>query len=261
MFFRFAVDFVRRLFQRVAAVLPIIVAAAAFTVILSVLVYVLAPFLPEQAQTILRQLQSGDLTASRDSLAQLFASYGAAKPYAFLAVQVLQVLIAPIPGQLMGLLGGYLFGFWSGLLLTMVGLGFGSWIAMGLGRLLGERVVRRFIPKAVLAKFDYLIGEGGLWNFFMLFLLPALPDDAICFIAGLTRVRIWQLVLVCVLGRLPGMAVLLFVGSSVGSSMVIANIVLAVAMLVAGALWLYSDEAEAFFYRLSKQVSVKRLRE
>ena len=79
------------------------------------------------------------------------------------------------------------FGLWKGLYLSMFGLAVGSLIAISASRLLGERLVRKFVPQPVLSKFDYLMTEGGITNFFMIFLLPALPDDAICFIAGLTR--------------------------------------------------------------------------
>lgn len=248
----FFTDLLHRLRKKVLGMIPLLLGAGLLTAVLALVVYALTPFLPEGFREVLRHAQAGDWAASRTELSLLFDGLGRAAPYAFLGVQFLQVLFAPIPGQVMGLLGGYLFGFWQGLLLTMAGLGIGSLVAMLLGRILGERLVRRVVPSGILEKFDYLIAEGGLWNFFMLFLLPALPDDAICFIAGLTRWRIWHLLAVCVLGRLPGMAVLTFVGASVGGDMGVANYLLVIATIAAAALWLYSDEAEAFFSRLSK---------
>lgn len=245
-------DLFHRLYKKIVGMMPLLLGAGVLTVVLALVVYALTPLLPAGLQEALRQVQAGDWAASREHLSLFFDGLGRAAPYAFLGVQFLQVLFAPIPGQVMGLLGGYLFGFWQGLLLTMIGLGIGSFAAMLLGRLLGERLVRRVVPSSILEKFDYLISGGGLWNFFMLFLLPALPDDAICFVAGLTRWRISRLLLVCLLGRLPGMAVLTFVGASVGGEMVVANYLLVIATIAAAALWLYSDEAEAFFYRLSK---------
>jgi uncharacterized membrane protein YdjX (TVP38/TMEM64 family) len=242
----------RRLRKKISALLPIIVGAIVIVGGMSLLMPLIAPALPAPHQHILTQLQRGDWSASRASLTQLFASYGAASTSIFLAVQVVQVIVAPVPGQILGLLGGYLFGFWRGLSLTMVGLTLGSWIAISLARLFGEHIARRLVPRAVFAKFDYLIDQGGLWNFFLLFLLPALPDDAICLIAGLTRLDIKKLLLVCVIGRLPGMAVLSFVGANVGGDMLIANATLALALVAAGLLWLFSEEAEAYFSRLSK---------
>jgi len=245
-------SFARRLRVKLLAIAPIIGAAIVLTLLFSAALVALYPILPDSVQELLRDIQSGDLSAIQASLTALFDGLGIGKPIAYLIVQVAQVLFAPIPGQAVGLLGGILFGFWPGLLLSMIGLTIGSAIAIGIGRLLGERIVRRLVSKSVLDKFDYLITEGGIWNFFMLFLLPALPDDAICFIAGLTRLRIWKLILACVIGRLPGIAVLLFFGSSIGGDMAVANVVFAIGIVIAVVLWLYSDEIEAYFARRVK---------
>lgn len=240
----------RRLRRKLAALLPVIAGALVVTVGLAALVHLLTPLLPAPAQELLAAMQSGDLATSRARLEAFFAAYGDAAVFVFLGAQVLQVIIAPIPGQLVGLLGGYLFGFWYGLALTMTGLALGSLLAMAGARLLGEQLVRRVVPRDLMAQFDYLIARGGLASFFLIFLLPALPDDAVCFIAGLTRLRLWKLMLVCVLGRLPGMAVLTFVGANLGSEMLLANLTLGLALGAALLLWLFSEECEAAMKRL-----------
>lgn len=244
--------FFKRLYTKVMGMVPILVGALVLTVILSVVIYALIPLLPDEYQELLREAQRGDWETRQQRLLELVEGFGPAKPYIFLTLQVLQVVFAPIPGQLIGLLAGHFFGFWRGLFLSMLGLAIGSFLAMGLGRLLGEKLVRRVVPASVRQRFDYLVEEGGLWNFFMLFLLPFFPDDAICFIAGLTRWRLLHLLAVCLVGRLPGVAVLTFLGDRVGGSMVWANTVLGVAMAAAIVLWLYSDEVEEYFYRWSK---------
>ena len=249
---RFAGALWRRLRTKLLGMAPVVGAAIVLTLVFAALLAALHPLLPPGVQGLLRELRSGDLEAIRASIEALFDRLGIRKHVAYLIVQVAQVLFAPIPAQAIGLLGGMLFGFWNGLLLSMVGLAAGSAIAIGIGRFFGERVVRRLVSKQVLEKFDYLIKEGGLWNFFMLFLLPALPDDAICFIAGLTRLPVWKLVISCLVGRLPGIAVLIFLGSSIGGDMAAANALFAVAMAAAVAIWLFSDEIEAYFARWAR---------
>ncbi len=246
-----AEPFPNRLRRKVLSLMPLAVVGAAVSVVLLVLISSLAPYLPPAYHHVIAQLQQGDWANSRASLTRIFESYGASKSVVFVLLQLLQVLVAPIPGQIMGLLGGYVFGFWHGLTLSLVGLMLGSLSAIGVGRVLGEQVVRKLLPHTVLAKFDYLIEKGGLWNFFLIFLLPALPDDAVCLIAGLTRLPVWKLVVVCMVGRLPGTAVLTFVGASVGGNMLIANVLLAAAMVVACAVWLWSEEIEALTRRWS----------
>ncbi len=101
------------------------------------------PLLPDEYQELLREAQKGDWETRQQRLLELVEGFGPAKPYIFLTLQVLQVVFAPIPGQLIGLLAGHFFGFWRGLFLSMLGLAIGSFLAMGLGRLLGEKLVRR----------------------------------------------------------------------------------------------------------------------
>lgn len=210
------------------------------------LVVLVTPYLPQRWQEVLALLNGGDWREARDQLRGILEASGVAIELAFIGLQALQVIIAPIPGQLAGLLGGYLFGFWYGLLLTMTGLAIGSLVAMSLGRLFGEQVVRRFVPTDLMAKLDNLISQGGLWNFFVIFLLPALPDDAVCFVAGLTRLSLWKLMLVMLSGRLPGMAVLCYVGNSAAEDWSQGAIVFTIAMSVSAAVWFFSEECEAW---------------
>ena len=189
----------RRLRRKIVAVTPIITGALLLVGVLSVVVYAIEPYLPATYRQLLQHARHGDWAASHASLLSMFDAYGDASSSVFLLLQILQVLVAPIPGQLLGLLGGSLFGFWHGLLLTVLGLAIGSTIAMGSSRVLGEAVVRRFVPSQILVRFDHLAGANGMWSFFLIFLLPAFPDDAVCFMAGLTRLPLHRLLLVCTL--------------------------------------------------------------
>ncbi len=246
-------DFLLRLRKKLASIAPVLLASLVLFGICWVVLYFATPYLPVPWQDAIALAGNGEVREARDHFRAILEASGWGIEIAFLTFQAIQVLVAPIPGQLAGLLGGYLFGFWYGLLLTMTGLSIGSFIAMALGRLFGVQVVRRFVPADLMAKLDRLILEGGLWNFLVIFLLPALPDDAVCFIAGMTRLSLWKLMLVMFLGRLPGMAVLCFVGTSTGEGWQGGWIVFAVAMIVSFGLWLYSDELEArvFGHRVS----------
>ncbi len=239
----------RRLQRKLVAVAPIIVGALPLVAGLWVVAYVVEPYLPATYRHLLQHMQHGDWNASRESLLSLFDAYGNARTYLFLLMQILEVLLAPIPAPLLGLLGGALFGFWHGLLLSVLGITIGSAIAMGSSRVLGEAVVRRFVPSPLLARFDHLAGANGMWSFFLIFLLPVFPDDAVCFMAGLTRLPLHRLLLVSTLGRLPGIAVLTFVAAGVGGGTTQAYLVLGAAMVLAFGLWVFSEELESLVGR------------
>lgn len=241
-------DIGRRLIRKVTALIPILLGSAALFGLASLLALAVRPHLPARARSIVELLQAGDLASSRERLLALLDGYGLAQYPLFLSLQVAQVVLAPVPGQLTGLLGGYLFGFWPGLALTTIGLAAGSALAVAAGRLLGLTVVRRLVPPRLLARFDGLIDEAGVGTFLLIFLLPVFPDDAVCFLAGLTRLPIWQVVLASAIGRLPSMAGLTYLGATGGQlpSPLIAALVLG--GVAAVAVWLYSEEVEDWLH-------------
>lgn len=170
-------------------------------------------------------------------------------PVIFILLQAAQVVLAPIPMQVVGLAGGYLFGTFWGTVYSIIGLAIGSAVAIGLSRLFGRKLVERFVEPETLEKFDHLAEKGGLLVFFLIFLLPALPDDAICFIAGLTSLRLSSLIIVAVLGRLPGLLYLTLVGEQmrIGMDWVMWAILIASILLFAVAVWFLKPHVERWF--------------
>ena len=240
----------RRLKRKLIEVAPLVVGAMLLAGVLSAVMLVAEPWLPATYRALLADIGQGDISAAHVTLRSLVEANGAGSVVLFMVAQFTQVLVAPIPGQLLGLIGGTLFGFLPGLFYSTVALAVGSLVAMGSTRLLGEQVLRRFVPQSILTKFDHLVGANGLWSFFLIFLLPVFPDDAICFMAGLTRIPLHRLMLVCVLGRLPGIAVLTFAGAAgADGASTLSAVVLGVAMVLAFILWLWSDEAETWLHR------------
>ena len=234
--------------KRLASLAVVLLAAALFSGVLLGALALLRPLLPAEAQEFLRHLSDTDLESGKAALVGVFNQLGPWRHLAFVGIQVLQVFFAPIPGQLTGFLGGFLFGFWPGLALTMGGLLLGSSGAMLFSRRLGRPFVRRIVGEELFAKFGYLIEGGGLFSYFMLFLLPALPDDAICFVAGLSNLPLVKLLGVCLLGRLPGMAVLTLAGASVGWDAPWASWIFVGAMGLSVVIWLYQEEIERWYH-------------
>jgi uncharacterized membrane protein YdjX (TVP38/TMEM64 family) len=140
----------------------------------------------------------------RAQLKAAIRSYGAYSPLAYVFAQILQVVVAPIPGGAVEFLGGYLFGVKLGFLYSMIGLLIGSWIAFSLARIFEKLAVEKFVPPGTRKKFDYLIGHEGVILSFLLFLIPGFPKDALCYILGLTPMHLGIFLFMSTLGRIPG---------------------------------------------------------
>jgi uncharacterized membrane protein YdjX (TVP38/TMEM64 family) len=134
--------------------------------------------------------------------------WGVLAPLVFIGIQALQVLIAPIPGELTGFLGGLVFGQWWGLLYSMIGLTAGSLFAFGIGRWLGMAFVQRFVTPAVWARLGFVVEAEGTVLCFLLYLIPGLPKDILCYLFGLSPMPFWVFATASTLGRFPGTWVL-----------------------------------------------------
>jgi uncharacterized membrane protein YdjX (TVP38/TMEM64 family) len=129
--------------------------------------------------------------------------FGVWAPVVLILIQALQVVVAPIPGQVLAAVAGYLFGPWWGTLYNMIGITIGSTVAFWLSRRFGRTYVERIIDDEALETFDAFVERHGLLSLFILFLIPGLPDDALCFVGGLTPIPLWKLVLIAIIGRAP----------------------------------------------------------
>ena len=137
-------------------------------------------------------------------LKKVISSFGPYAPLAYILLQILQVVIAPVPGGAVEFLGGYLFGVKAGFVYSMIGLILGSWFAFSLARIFEKIAVEKFVSEQTRKKFDYLVEHEGAILSFILFLVPGFPKDALCYILGLTPMHFGIFLIISTVGRIPG---------------------------------------------------------
>lgn len=136
-------------------------------------------------------------------------------PVAFIGIQVLQVIFAPVPGEASGFIGGYLFGTAPGFIYSTIGLTVGSVINFSLARILGRRYVTRWIPSQYTVKLDAFTRRQGVIAFFLCFVIPGFPKDYLCIFLGLTTLSARVFVAMVTIGRMPGTLMLSLQGAQV----------------------------------------------
>jgi len=185
----------------------------------------------------------GALFRDPERLSVLLQGWGRWAPLVTITLHVLQVLTAPIPGTAIDAVNGLLFGPWLGTLYSMTGLIIGSTLAMGLTRRFGRPLMERFVDSSSIERIDHLVERRGSLVIFLVFLFPFLPDDAVCFLAGLTPIPLLELVLLAITGRTPGVFVANLLGSHADSLVLWQWIVLGVVFaLAAGFIWRFRGE-------------------
>jgi uncharacterized membrane protein YdjX (TVP38/TMEM64 family) len=143
------------------------------------------------------------------------ASFGPFAALVFVVIQVLQVLIAPIPGEITGFVGGFLFGIAKGMVYSTIGLTAGSLIAFWITRRFGMRYVEKIVKKHYIDKFNSFVTHKGLYVAYVLFLIPGFPKDSLCYLLGLTHIRFIDFLFMNLFGRLPGTLMLTLQGAAV----------------------------------------------
>jgi uncharacterized membrane protein YdjX (TVP38/TMEM64 family) len=175
-------------------------------------------------------------------LKQVLREWGVLAPVVFIALQALQVIIAPIPGEATGFLGGYLFGEAIGLIYSTIGLTVGSLAAFGVGRWFGAHYVQRVVSPEVWNKLGFVIEAEGAILCFIIYLIPGLPKDIVCYLFGISPMPFWVFAVASTLGRIPGTWVLSAQGAHTASGNYLEVILLtAVVVAVAVPLYYYRD--------------------
>jgi len=152
------------------------------------------------------------LFTDRDRVMALVRGAGAWGPAALIGLTMAQIIAAPIPGQVVNLVAGYAFGFWRGALYSWLATLVGSTVALALARYAGRPLVVRLVSPQALDRLDRYAAGRGLRFFFLVFLIPFLPDDVACFLAGLTSLPLRALIAVVALGRIPGVVTAVWAG-------------------------------------------------
>ncbi|WP_324664485.1 TVP38/TMEM64 family protein [Haloarcula sediminis] len=189
------------------------------------------------------------------SVRQWIGSFGIFAPLVFILVQIAQVIFAPIPGQLLALAGGYLFGPVNGTIYSLLGVTVGSSIAFLLTKRYGRPLVERVLHEDVIAGFDGFIERVGLPGFIAFIIIPGLPDDAVCFLAGLTPWRFKTFLFAIVIGRFPAYVLTVYAGGELASGRFVIGIVLIGVLVALSAVGYFKqDEIQNWVYRLEEHM-------
>jgi uncharacterized membrane protein YdjX (TVP38/TMEM64 family) len=230
----------------------------------------------------------------QDRIQAWIQSFGPWAPLISIALNAAQVLVAPIPGQIIGIANGAMYGLWMGTLYSMIGLVIGRTLSMLLGHWCGRQLAKHevgpeklaliilgrvlasplggwrlglFVQKLAnwladpeqLARWVGILHRRGPLFFFLIFLLPFLPDDLVCFIVGLSLLPIPLMIILSTLGGLPGVFVSCWVGAYATNLPWWAWIPLIIGVAGLGwAFWRYEARLETVMVGLVERLTPKR---
>ncbi len=132
-------------------------------------------------------------------------------PLALIALNALQIVVAPIPGYAAQFAAGYLFGPWWGGLWGSLGLLTGAMLAMMLARLYGRPLVEWALGAERLARWESVTHSESVLVWFLIILAPT--GDLPYFMAGLAHVSLRTVLLLTLAVRVPTTMLVAAVGA------------------------------------------------
>lgn len=163
------------------------------------------------------------------------ADHAFASRLTMLGINIVQVLLAFLPGEPVELASGYAFGFWEGTALCLVASGLATSAIYWATRRWGWKLVGLFFDRSLFDRFSWLKSAKRLELIMLIvFLIPGTPKDFLTYFAGLTNMRFLPVVLIATFGRIPSIVTSTIAASAVGSG----NWPLVACTLVASALLL-----------------------
>lgn len=182
--------------------------------------------------------------------------FGVWGPLVLIAMIVVQTVLSISPVSLLAVVGAYVFGFWQGVLYAFIGLAIGSALCMILGRRFGRPLIDRLIDPKSMATFDRFTEKRGPIFFFIIFVMPWVPDDLACYAIGLSRLSLMVMIPLAAVGRMPSVIVqcwLAAYATELPTGVIIG--VVAGGVLLALAFYRYHRQLERFVVNLAGRLN------
>ncbi len=169
------------------------------------LIYLCSKYLPNYLSII----------SSPDTFRNYVVSLQGKGVFVFILFQIVQVIVAPIPGEVIYMAGGYIYGTILGALYSTVGLLLGAIIAFYFTKFIGFSFVERLFSKEKVEKYGDLINsKKSMGLLFLIFIMPGMPKDFLIYVAGLTPIIPTKFFSVFLVGRVPWLVVSTCIGSN-----------------------------------------------
>ena len=146
--------------------------------------------------------------------------------FVFILLQIFQVVIFVIPGDVINATGGFVFNIFIGFLLSFIGVVLGSIIAFYISRILGYNFVNKFVKKEKLDKIvSFFESNTGFISLFIFCNLPFVPKDVLMYGAGLTPLKAKKTLFIYCVSRIPGIIIWNSMGANIYSRSILGIVI------------------------------------
>ncbi|MEO0129563.1 MAG: VTT domain-containing protein [candidate division WOR-3 bacterium] len=151
-----------------------------------------------------------DPEAVRDAIQR----YGLVSYFIYFLLYIFQIFFAPIPGQVLNIASGMLFGPLKGFLVSWLAVIVGGFLAMLVARIFGKKILYLFAEGGTL-RLEQMITKKGLPLILFLAIFPNPIGDGLFYLAGLTMIPLKVLIVIIGFCRIPGILIYVVAGDRI----------------------------------------------
>jgi len=137
-----------------------------------------------------------------DAVVKSIQGYGLWGPAILFLLILVQLFAAFIPGHVLVAAGGYIYGAPLTIAIASASSVLGAQLAFLLARKYGKPLVYRLASQGTIVKWEKIAGNRGPVFYFFTFVLPFIPSDMMCYVAGLGKISAGSFFVASLLGRL-----------------------------------------------------------
>lgn len=136
--------------------------------------------------------------------------------YTILLIIVLVAFcFVPLLNSALSVLGIVVFGAKVAFITNIIAIFFSTTILFLIGDKLGEKFARKLVGEKSLNEAQDLIDHKSKFWLPIFFLIPGIPDEALCLVAGMTKMKYWYLLVVSLLYHAFELGLFCFFGSGI----------------------------------------------
>ena len=202
---------------------------------------------------LLKVLGFFDVFSSITSLKEYIVNTSSKGVIIYILIQALQVIFLPIPAAVICIVGSVIYGPFLGAIYCSIGVILGSFVSFFIGKTFGYRLVSWIVGIENTNKYTQILSKNGGLFLVIAFLLPMFPDDILCLIAGITKMKFRTFGTVTTITRPIGVIFMAFFGSGSiipfnGWGIIVWGVIFVIALLIVYLSYKKQNEIQSFIY-------------
>lgn len=156
-----------------------------------------------------------------------------------LGIQILQIVVAFIPGEPIEILAGVLYGTFGGLAICSIGCVTASAVIFSLSKRFGRTLIKLFVGEDKFKKWKWVKDSERLYTItFILFFIPGTPKDILTYVIGISEMKLSEFIIISTIARTPSILTSTLAGSAIADGNWILTLVIFILSAVLGIMYI-----------------------